>query len=120
MVGLTAAFLYAGGSVLGVKPQPFGGVDMDDDRVVDILDLAERLHERGHIVAVLDIPVIKAERVENIGLRGAIGCAQPGELPVHAAEILGNGHLVVVDDDDHIRALPGRVVEPLEGDGAAQ
>ena len=68
VIGFAPAFLHTGGGVLRVEPQPFGGVDMDDDRVVDILDLTERIHERKHIVAVLDIPVVKTESVEDIGL----------------------------------------------------
>ena len=45
----------------------------------------------------------------------------PSDLrAVHAAEILGYRHLVVIDDDDEIAALFSRVVQSLEGDRRAQ
>ena len=120
VVRLATALDEPGRRVFGVQPQSLERVHMQDDRMVDVLDLFEHLHERGHVVAVLDIAVVQPEGVEQIGFGGAARFAQSGQRSVHAAEVLGDRHLVVVDDDDQVAALFGGVVQPLEGDGRAE
>ena len=95
-------------------------MDVHDDRVVDVLHLAERAHQRRDVVAPLHIAVVQPERPEDIRLRRAARRAQPGQRAVHAAGILGDRHFVVVEDDDQVAALFDGVVQPLERDGGAE
>ncbi len=103
----------------GLETQTLDGVHVQHDRMVGVFDAAQRLHQRMHVVALLHVTVVKAERLEDIGLRGAVRCAQTCEPAVHAAEILGDRHLVVVDDDDEVAALLRGVVQSFEGDRGA-
>ena len=87
---------------------------MHHDRMVDILHLGECVDQRCHVIALLDIPVVKAERVEDIGLRSAARFAQTGQRAIHAAEILGDRHFIVVEHDDEVASLLGSVVQAFE------
>ena len=106
--------------LVGRKPQSLQRMNVHHDGMVDILHLGEGPDQRVHVVALLHIPVVQAEGVEDIGLRSAARRAQPGQRPVHAAEILGDRHFVVVEHDDEIAALLGRIVQPLERHAGAQ
>ena len=103
-----------------VESESLGGMHMHYDRMVDVLDCAQRLHQRVHIVASLHISVVQTERFEQVQCGRAVRLAQRRQRAVHAAEILGYRHLVVIDDDDEIAALFSRVVQSLEGDRRAQ
>ena len=62
------------------------------------------------VVAVIDIQVVQAHRFEEVILGSTVGAAQLSELVVHAAMVLGDGHLVVVEDDDKVAVqLTGNV-----------
>ena len=104
----------AGHVIVAVVSRALQRVDMDHHRMIDIAHFLESRDQRGNIVAGFHVPVIQAERVEQVRLGGAAGCAQTGERAVHAAEIAGDRHLVVVEHDDEVAALLGRVVQPLE------
>ena len=80
-------------------------MNMDHHRMIDIAHFLESCDQRGNIVAGLHIPIIQAKRVEQIRLGGATGRAQTGERTVHATEIAGNRHLIVVEHNDEIAAL---------------
>ena len=82
--------------------------------MIDIAHFLESCDQRGNIVAGLHIPVIQAKRVEQVRLGSAAGCAQAGERAVHAAEIAGNRHLIVVEHNDEIAALLSRVVQSFK------
>ena len=82
--------------------------------MIDIAHFLESCDQRGNIVAGLHIPIIQAKRVEQIRLGGAAGRAQAGERTVHATEIAGNRHLIVVEHNDEIAALLGRVVQSFK------
>ena len=53
------------------QPKALHCVDVHDDRVVDVLHLAERAHQRRDVVAPLHIAVVQPERPEDIRLRRA-------------------------------------------------
>ena len=89
-------------------------MNMDHHRMIDAAHLFEGRDQRGNIVAGFHVPVIQAERVEQVRLGGAAGCAQTGERAVHAAEIAGNRHLIVVEHNDEIAALLSRVVQSFK------
>ena len=103
------------GHVIGaVVSRALQRVDMDHHRMVDIAHFLESRDQSGNIVAGRHIPIIQAKRVEQIRLGGAAGRAQAGERTVHATEIAGNRHLIVVEHNDEVAALLGRVVQSFK------
>lgn len=91
------------------------GVDMDDHRMPDAVDLLEDGDERLAVVAIGHVAVVEAHGAEEVVPSLAPGAAQLGKPPVEAAVVLGDGHLVVVDHHDEVAAQLGRSVESLEG-----
>ena len=83
-------------------------------------DLVQYFHQRVNVITLLHIAVVQAECFEQIQFGHAVRRTQLGKLPVHTAEILSDRHFVVVDDDDEITALFGRIVQPLERNGRTQ
>ena len=73
-----------------------------------------------HIVAVLHIAVVESEVAEQIAFAPAVRLTHCGQRRIHATMVLGNRHLVVVDENDHIAALLGGVVEPLKRNRRAE
>ena len=62
------------------------------------------------VVAVIDIHVVQAHRFEEVILGSSVGAAQLSKLVVHTTVVLGDGHLVVVEDDDKVAVqLTGNV-----------
>src|SRR5699024_12194888 len=51
------------------------------------------------------------------GLEAVVGarCPDAGKIAVEPADVVGDGHLVVVEDDQHVGPAVGGVVEGLEG-----
>ena len=119
-IGLIAAIRTIVGFRFVIEAQAFGGVDMHYDRVVNVFDLVQYFHQRVNVITLLHIAVVQAECLEQIQFGHAIRRTQLGKLPVHTAEILSDRHFVVVDDDDEITALFGRIVQPLERNGRTQ
>ena len=119
-IGLIAAIRTIVGFRFVIEAQAFGGVDMHYDRVVNVFDLVQYFHQRVNVITLLHIAVVQAECFEQIQFGHAIRRTQLGKLPVHTAEILSDRHFVVVDDDDEITALFGRIVQPLERNGRTQ
>ena len=77
-------------------------IDVDHNRMIRIFYLLKCIDKSLNIVAVVNIQVVQAHRLEEVILGGSIGAAQLSELVVHAAVILGNGHLIVVENDDKV------------------
>ena len=98
----------------------FQRIDMHDDGMRRILHGGERPDQSLHVVAVGDIAIIEAHRPEEVAGAVSAALAQLLQIAVEPAVILGNGHLVVVHDDDEIRAQFGSVVQPLERLASAQ
>ena len=119
-IGLIAAIRTIVGFRFVIEAQAFGGVDMHYDRVVNVFDLVQYFHQRVNVITLLHIAVVQAECFEQIQFGHAIRRTQLGKLPVHTAEILSDRHFVVVDDDDEITALFGRIVQSLERNGRTQ
>lgn len=92
----------------------FLSVDVYHHGMVDVFDLAESFHETAHIVALFHVEVVEAEGTEVVALRLAAALAQTLEVAVQPAMVLGNAHLVVVDDDDDVGAQFGGSVESFE------
>lgn len=88
--------------------------------MVDAVHLLEGTNQLMHIVAVLHIAVVESEVAEQIAFAPAVRLTHCGQRRIHATMVLGNRHLVVVDENDHIAALLGGVVEPLKRNRRAE
>ena len=85
-------------------------VDVDHDRMGRVFYLLKCGDKSLDVVAVIDIQVVQAHRFEEVILGSSIGAAQLCELVVHAAVVLGDGHLVIVEDDNKVAVqLAGNV-----------
>ena len=82
--------------------------------MVDIAYFLKCRYQCIHIIAMLHITVIQSECVEQIRLCSAARGAQPGECPVHAAEITGDRHLIVVENNNEIAALLSGVIQAFK------
>ncbi len=102
------------------KAHAFHCVDVDNYGMVDVLDRAEHFNQALKVVAVVYVAVAVAHRAEEVGLGGAVGVAEQTEVGVNSAVVLGYAHLVVVDDDDEVRAERSAVVETFECHAAAE
>ena len=80
----------------------FERIDVDHDRMGRVFYLLKCGDKSLDVVAVIDIQVVQAHRFEEVILGSSVGAAQLSELVVHAAVVLGDGHLVVVEDDDKV------------------
>ncbi len=98
----------------------FLGVDVDDDRVVDVLHFLECLDECLHIVAIGYILIVQAHGTEEVALCLAVGLTQKSEVLVETTMVLGDAHLVVVHHDDDACAEFASLVETFECLAAAQ
>ena len=89
------------GVALGrLKALALGGGDVQHDGMIDIAQLLQRVDQGQHIVTSVQIAVVEPHRAENVALTGAVAGAQLGQIAIQAAMVLGNGLVVVVDDDD--------------------
>ena len=72
------------------------------------------------VIALVDIQVVEPERLEEIAGIRPLRLAELLQRPEETAVVLGDGHLIVVEDDDRIAALLAQVVETLEGHAARE
>lgn len=98
----------------------FQRIDMHDDGVCHILHGGEYPDQGLHVIAVGDIAVVEAHRPEEVAGAVSAALAQLLQIAVKPAVILGNGHLVVVHNDDEVRTQLSGIVQPLERFAAAQ
>ena len=88
----------------------FERIDVDHDRMSRVFYLLKCGDKSLDVVAVIDIQVVQAHRFEEVILGSSIGAAQLSKLVVHATVVLGDGHLVIVEDDDKVAVqLTGNV-----------
>ena len=80
----------------------FERIDVDHDRMGRVFYLLKCGDKSLDVVAVIDIQVVQTHRFEEVILGSPIGAAQLSKLVVHAAVILGDGHLVIVENDDKV------------------
>ena len=96
------------------------GVDVYDGGVGRVFDAAEDVDQRGQVVAVFEVVIVEAEGLEEVQFGLSVRLTQQAQIGVESAVILGDAHLVVVNDDDDVRAQCGGRVEPLERLAAAE
>jgi len=128
-----ARVLLAGGDVeatdvvpaLGVRlggrvALSFSRVYVEDAGMVASAQLAEGPLDGEHVVAVGEVAVIEAEGAEVVVPRRPARLTQLGQAAVKAAGVRRYRPFVVVDDEDHVAALLGGPVEPLEREAARE
>ena len=87
---------------------------MQHDGVIDIAQFLQRVDEGQHIVTGVQIAVVEPHRAEDVALTGTVAGAQLGQIAIQAAMVLGNGLVVIVDDDDQVAIEFGGIVEALK------
>ena len=95
-------------------------IDVYHDGVVRVLYFLEGVDERPDVVALINIEVVQPHGAEQVV--AALSVREPEFLKVvvESAVVLGDRHLVVVHDDDEVRAEFGRPVQALQRLAAAE
>ena len=107
------------GVALGrLKALALGGGDVQHDGMIDIAQFLQRVDEGQHVVAGVQITVVESHRAENVALTGAVAGAQLGQIAIQAAMVLGDGLVVIVDDDDQVAIEFGGIVKALKRQAA--
>ena len=101
-----------------LKALALGGRDMQHDGVIDIVQLLQRVDEGQHIVTGVQIAVVEPHSAENVALTGAVAGAQLGQIAIEATVVLGDGLVVIVDDDDQVAVELGGIVKALKRQAA--
>jgi len=96
------------------------GDDVDNYLLCGILDLAECSDELVDVVAVLYEDVIQVHCAEEVAFSLSVGFAQELQVLVKSAVVLGDGHSVVVHNDDEIAAELAGKIQTLEGFAAGE
>ena len=68
--------------------------------MIDIAQFLQRVDEGQHVVTGVQVAVVEPHRAENVALTGAVAGAQLGQIAIEATVVLGDGLVVVIDDDD--------------------
>ena len=89
-------------------------VDVDDHGVVRVLHFAKSFYQGGEVVPFVHIDIVKPHGAEKIVLTAAMAAAKFGEVFVESAVVLGNGHLIVVHNDDEVGVQLRRPVETFQ------
>ena len=107
------------GVTLGwLKALALGGGDVQHDGMIDIAQSLQRVDQGQHIVAGVQIAVVEPHRAENVALTGAVAGAQLGQIAIQATVVLGNGLVVIVDDDDQVAIEFGGIVKAFKRQAA--
>ena len=101
-----------------LKALALGGGDVQHDGMIDIAQFLQRVDEGQHIVTGVQIAVVEPHRAENVALTGTVAGAQLGQIAIQAAMVLGNGLVVIVDDDDQVAVEFGGIVKALKRQAA--
>ena len=103
------------GIVLGKgEPLTLLRVNVDDDGLLAVLYRSERRDQRLGIVPIRDVAVVEPHRAEKIVRCRPVRLAQTAEHRVHAAVVLGDRPVIVVEDDDEVRPHLARDIQPLQ------
>ena len=80
----------------------FERVDVHHHRMIDVFYLFKRGDKSLGVVSVVDIYLIETHSFEKVVRRGSVGFSQLFEPVIHATVVLGNGALVIIEDDDKV------------------
>ena len=89
-------------------------IDVDHNRMSRVFYLLKCGDKSLDVVAIVDIQVVQAHRFEEVILGSSVGTAQLSKLVVHATVVLGDGHLIVIEDDDKVAVQLAGNVQALE------
>ena len=107
------------GVALGrLKALALGGGDVQHDGVIDIAQFLQRVDQGQHVVTGVQVAVVEPHRAENVALAGAVAGAQLGQIAIEATVVLGDGLVVVIDDDDQVAVELGGIVKALKRQAA--
>ena len=95
-------------------------MDMNHDRMVDVLYFLECLDQCLHVIAIGYILVVQAHGTEEVAFSLAVGFTQEGEVLVKTTMVLGDAHLIVVHDDDDACAQFAYLIKAFECLATAQ
>ena len=123
-----ASLLYEGGVVVpslfvglgGGIAFAFEGVDVHHHGAVGVPDALEGLDEGLNAVALVHVEVVQPHGAEEVAGALAVALAELAEVVIESAMVFGNGHLIVVDDNDEVGTEFGGPVETLEGFATAE
>ena len=105
------------GLLVGNRPvgaESLLGMNVHDNRMVDVLHCRECIDQRVDIVALFHIAVVKADRAEQVQLARSVRPAELVNVPVDSAVGLRNRHLIVVEYDDEIGSHLCNVIETFK------
>ena len=97
----------------------FEGIDVYRNRVVDVFHLSEGVYQCLHVIAVFHVQIIQSHGGKEVARRLTVGFAQQLQVTIQTAVIFGNGHLVVIDNNNHVSSEFCYVVQSLEGFASA-
>ena len=92
----------------------FFGVDMHHNRVVYVLNAFENIDKRSDVVAFGFVNVIQTDGFKHIKFALSVAFAQSFKVFINSAVSFGNGLLIIVNHDYHIRVEFGNRIEALE------
>ena len=93
---------------------PLLRVDMHYGWLLGILHALEQLDEALHIIAFLQVFILKSPGAEPVVLACSMTFPQRTQVLVDAAVVFCDGHLIVVDHDDDACSQFRRFVEAFE------
>ena len=96
------------------------GNDVDYNRNCAVLNASERINKRGNVIAVLNENIVKTHCTEKIAFALSLGFSQQPEVFVDTAVIFGNGHIIVIYNDDEIALHLACKVETFHSLSAAE
>ena len=83
-------------------PFAFQGINMYYYRMLNIFHFRESLNQCFHIIAVVHVHIIQSHSLEEITFALTVTVTQIFQVLVQTTVILGNRHLIVVDNNNHI------------------
>ena len=86
----------------GLVSLAFERVDVHHHRMINVSYLFKRGDKSLGVVSVVDINIIETHGLEEVIGSSAIGLTKLPKPVIHTAVILGNGALVIIEDDDKV------------------
>ena len=77
-------------------------VDVHHHRMINIFYLFKRGDKSLGVISVIDIYIIETHSFEKVIRSSATGLTKLPKPVIHTAVILGNGALVIIEDDDKV------------------
>ena len=95
-------------------PFAFQGINMYYYRMLNIFHFRESLNQCFHIIAVVHVHIIQSHSLEEITFALTVAVTQIFQVLVKTTVILGNRHLIVVDNNNHVCTKLRHIVQSFE------